>query len=261
MKLRAACLAPAADEGVSIGRQIGFMIALSGAVAALIALGVWQIERRASKNELIARLEGALTALPVDYEPPRLGSEAERQFTRVRITGEFQGSGTVKLLMATPESDRSLTRDGFGYRLFTPFKFKGGIIFVDRGFVPQSLAEAMAPPSGSISVTGMVRISQIPSAFTPFPDIKGRRFYAADIASMADAAGFAGTNTITREYIQAERSADGGWPHGQDPRALLAAIPNRHLEYALTWFGLAAVFLISGIFALRSFARKASSQS
>jgi surfeit locus 1 family protein len=61
---------------------------------------------------------------------------------------------------------------------------------------------------------------------------------------MMNAAGLTGPETVTSEYIEAEPSKQASeWPKARDPHALLAAIPNRHLEYALTWFGLAAALL------------------
>ena len=71
---------------------------------------------------------------------------------------------------------------------------------------------------------------------------------------MAKAAGLAGPGTVTSEYIEAEPSPQAGeWPKARNPRELLSAIPNRHLEYALTWFGLAAALLgVYGFFIARN---------
>jgi surfeit locus 1 family protein len=224
------------------------------ALAVLIGLGGWQLERRAWKNDLIARLEHGLSAPPSGYEPPRTNGESSLEFEHVRVRGEFLNAQTVKVLVPAPQSDRSRMADGYGYLLFTPLKFEKGIVFVNRGFVPQSLAgHAELFPEGVTTVTGIVRRPTTPRWFTPAPKPDERLFYDADIPAMAAAAGVKGNRAVTGEYIQAEPSAKAGeWPKARDPREFLAAIPNSHLQYALTWFGLAAAFLgVYGLYVAR----------
>ncbi len=100
----------------------------------LIALGVWQLQRRLWKNDLVARFEAGLAQPPAAYAPNA------GEFSHVRVKGEFLNADTMKLLTPTPEAARGKAQEGFGYQLFTPMKFSGGIVFVNRGFVPQSLA-------------------------------------------------------------------------------------------------------------------------
>jgi surfeit locus 1 family protein len=206
----------------------------------LIALGVWQFERRSFKNDLIARFEAGLSRAPSTYQ---LNAG---EFSHVRVRGEFQNPDTIKLLTPAPEAARAKTREGFGYQLFTPLKFAGGIIFVNRGFVPQSLADTPAP-AGVNDVTGIVRLPGTPNSFTPPPEPGNRLFFVPDIPDMAAAAGLKRGEAVTSEYIQAEPSPSAAqWPQPRDPRELLASIPNRHLEYVFTWFGLAAA--LAGIY-------------
>ena len=81
----------------------------------------------------------------------------------------------------------------------------------------------------------------------PGPDFAKRLFFSADIPEMANAVALSGPGTVTGEYIEAEPSPQASeWPRARDPHELLAAIPNRHLEYALTWFGLAAA--LAGVY-------------
>jgi len=220
------------------------------AFGVLIALGVWQVQRLRWKTGLISRLEQGIAAPPVPYVPPT-GKEAEdREFKHVRSIGRFRPEDSVKVFSPTPEAARGATTEGFGYLIFTPMEIEGGrTVFVDRGFAPSSLADkAMANNSdGTATVTGLIRESDKPNWFTPGADDKKRVFYASDIPSMTAAIKEDKTKMITGEYIEADATPNpGGWPLGRDPRALLAAIPNRHLEYALTWFGLAATLL--GVF-------------
>ncbi len=212
-----------------------------GAFGILIALGVWQLQRRDWKNGLIARFEAGLSKPPAAYDPAHPASEMSREFMRVRVDGEFLNAKTMKIFTPTPEAARAKTKEGFGYLLFTPLQFDGGIVFVNRGFVPQSLAATPAvAPEGKSAVTGIVRLPESPNWFTPSPEPAKNIFFDADIPAIAAAAQLAGS-AITREYIQEEpvHSAQE-WPLSRDPHELLASISNRHLEYALTWFGIAA---------------------
>ena len=221
----------------------------------LIALGVWQLQRRDWKNDLIARFEQALAKPPVPYEPPQPNAnEQRREFTRVAVTAAFEEAKTVKILVPAPEDLRAQRQDAFGYLLFTPLKIGDAVVFVNCGFAPQNLENAAEGPAGQATVTGILRLSQPPNWFTPAPDFVKRLFFSADVPEMAKAAELAGTGTVTGEYIEAEPSPQAGdWPKPRDPHELVASIPNRHLEYALTWFGLAAALLgVYGFFIARN---------
>ena len=217
------------------------------ALSTLITLGVWQLQRRDWKNDLLARFEQALSKPPILYEPPRNANERTREFARVTATGTLEDAKTVKLLVPTPEAVRGQTQDGFGYLLFTPLRLDNGTVFVNRGFVPRSVGDRGDVKGGEATITGILRLSERPSWFMPGPDLPKRLFFSADIPEMANAAAPSGPGTVTSEYIEAEPSKQASeWPRARDPHELLAAIPNRHLEYALTWFGLAAA--LAGVY-------------
>jgi surfeit locus 1 family protein len=234
------------------GRIILTLFAL-GAFGILIALGLWQLQRRDWKNDLIARFEQALSKPPIAYEPPQNANEQTREFTRVRASGTFEDAKTVKILVPVPEEARVQTQDGFGYQLFTPLKLNNGIVFVNRGFVPRSVADRGGIKGGEATVTGILRLPEKPGWFLPAPDPAKRLFFSADIPETTKAAGV-GPGTVVSEYIEAEPPPQANeWPKARDPHELLAAIPNRHLEYALTWFGLAAALAgVYGVFIARN---------
>ncbi|MBI4724901.1 MAG: SURF1 family protein, partial [Rhodomicrobium sp.] len=183
-------------------RRVLLSLLALGAFGILIALGIWQWERRVWKNDLIARFEAALSRLPIAYEPPRENGSEGHEFRRVRVSGQFENSQTVRILTATPEAARTKTREGFGYLIFTPLKFSEGIVFVIRGFVPQNLADDKSLfAEGETEVTGIVRLSGKPDWFSPKPDPAKRLFFVPDIPSMAAAANVAGDRVILSAYI------------------------------------------------------------
>lgn len=219
----------------------------------LIALGVWQLQRRDWKNSLLARFETALQREPAAYNPRKPASPKEREFARVRVKGEFLNDDTMRLMTAAPDDVSARLREDFGYLLFTPLKFPGGIVFVNRGFVPLSLANSPELIlKGETEVTGIVRLSQKPSWLTPPPNLAKHLFYGADIPAMAASSDLKG-EAIEGEYIEAEPVAGAPpWPKARDPHVLFAAIPNDHLQYAITWFALAAAVVgFFGVYIVR----------
>ncbi len=78
----------------------------------LIALGVWQLQRRDWKNDLIARFEQAPSKPPIPYQPPRNVDDRTREFARVTATGTLEEAKTVEQLVPTPEAVRAQTQDG-----------------------------------------------------------------------------------------------------------------------------------------------------
>ena len=234
-------------QPTSRGRIVLTLFAL-GAFGILIALGMWQLQRRDWKNDLITRFEQALSKPPIPYEPPRPNAdERSREFIRVKASGAFDEAKTVKILVPVPEEARAQTQDGFGYLLLQPLKLNNAIVFVNRGFAPRSVADRGDIKGGEATVTGILRVSEKPGWFLPAPDPGKQLFFSADIPEMVNAAGLSGPRTVTSEYIEAEPSPQASeWPMARNPHELLAAIPNRHLEYALTWFGLAAA--LAGVY-------------
>ena len=200
----------------------------------LIGLGVWQLNRLAWKDAIVARIEARTTAAPQPL-PPRGGWDDlkpdDYEYRRVTLTGRFDNAKEAYILRASA--------DGPVYHVLTPLALAGGgTVLVDRGSVP---AERRDPatrqagqPQGEVTVTGLMRPPEDRNAFTP-PDEPARdRFYTRDPAEIAthfqlvDAAPF---------VVDADATPNpGGWPKGGDT---IVEVPNNHFSYALTWFGLA----------------------
>jgi surfeit locus 1 family protein len=204
---------------------------------------MWQLQRRAWKNDLLTRLEANIAAEPVPWSPPQTSEAASREFKRVRANGHFRHEESVFVL--APAQGRPAGPDGFGYLVFTPLDTEQGTIVVNRGYVPDRSAIAGADSAQREKVTGIIRLPSDGGPFIPAPQPDRRLFFAPDIPAMAKAFGWDSKGSIvTTEYIEADASGpDNTWPKGRDPKELLAQIPNRHLEYALTWFGLAFTLL------------------
>lgn len=249
------------------GRRLALLLVLASlAMALLVGLGFWQLQRMEWKNALIADLERSIATDPIPYAPRVDPTSGSRQFQRVVATGRFDSGQTVHVL--TPSRGRPGVA-GFGYHVFTPLVTPKGTVIVNRGYVPtrQALASETVAlgAAAEVVVRGIIRDPDDGGGFVPKPKVEQRLFYSANVKEMAAAYGWsAQPSFITHEYIEADKTntAPGMWPEGRDPQELLARISNRHLEYALTWFGLAAtLFAVMLIYILRASRRDAGAKT
>jgi surfeit locus 1 family protein len=220
-------------------------------VLLLLALGFWQLERLEWKRALLADLARALST---DTQPLSL-AEAEaqaarepgRDFLRVTLRGSFDHSGERYLFS---------TRGGEpGWQVVTPLETPGGqLVLVDRGFVPHALRDRQKRPesliSGPVEIIGLLRKRQEPGAFTPENRPETNSWYWPDVPAMFTSLGRDPQRLAFPYLVQALPSAGGpALPRPVPPD--IAAIPNNHFAYALTWFGLAIVLIVMTLLFLR----------
>jgi surfeit locus 1 family protein len=217
-------------------------IMLALALPVLIALGFWQLDRLAWKEGLLAAIAARATAEPIEataFYDGLAGKPVQAgEYTRVTARGRFLHDKELYLYAPSPTM-------GPGYFVFTPFVLAGSqrTTLVNRGFVPEALKDpalrAQGQAAGDVNVTGLVRMPQSQSRFVPDNDPKANLWFWRDFDGMITAA-FQNSpkpEKLLPFFIDAEGAAAGGWPKGGVTELKL---PNRHLEYALTWFGLAA---------------------
>ncbi|MGA0597923.1 SURF1 family protein [Enterovirga sp. CN4-39] len=221
-------------------------IATAIALAILVTLGYWQLERKAWKEDLLAAINsrafGAAVAAPAERDWPSW-SPAQDEFRRVRLTGTFLHDREIQL-HGLAEERRGQPLQGF--YVFTPLQRPdGSIVMVNRGFVPTALrkpeSRAEAQPAGEVSVTGLLRNPEQRGWFVPANNPQRDQWFVRSIGEMAQARGL---GRVAPFYVDADNTPNpGGWPRGGQTRINL---PNDHLHYALTWFGLALTLI--GVF-------------
>ncbi|WP_332686097.1 SURF1 family protein [Bosea sp. (in: a-proteobacteria)] len=221
-------------------------------VGVLCLLGSWQLQRMSEKHAFIERLraqaEGPASAMPASAEWHSL-DPAGLDLQRVAVKGTYLDNGIagVRTTIASgPPGSRQLS--GFGRWVFQGFRLEdGATILVNRGFVPEARYASIAPASGAATVAGFLRAPEARNSFTP-ADLPGQReFYTRDPAAIAASLGL----PPAPFYLEAERQGDGMTaPAGVDVKELIGRIPDNHLQYALTWFGLALTLIgVFGAFA------------
>jgi surfeit locus 1 family protein len=210
------------------------------AFAVLIGLGSWQLQRRDWKLGLIERIEARAHGQPITLAEAkqRWRRSGDVEYSRVRATGHFLHPLEIHLY--------GLIDGEAGWKILTPFETTDGdVIFVDRGFVPEPFRDPASRPAGpvegEIELTGLARAAGAPGWFTPANQPGANRWFWRDLSTMTATLPVDAAVKTAPFMLEAEKmGVPGGWPRSG---GTLLSLPNRHLEYALTWFGLAAALL------------------
>lgn len=225
---------------------IAFSIVMLAFAGLFAGLGFWQMARLDQKLELQARVAERLESEPVALPPIEewVGFDPEiYEYRPVTVTGTYDYSGTV--LSFTSLSEANGAYEGVGYWVMTPLNLTGGgTIFVNRGFVPEGVAPTYRTggegAEGEVTLTGIARTSEAVGAFTPGPDFGNRVDWIRNIERMAAFSPGAYV-PLASVYIDLPAGAEGQLPQGGETKL---EFPNRHFEYAVTWFGLCALTIV-----------------
>lgn len=232
-------------------RSAAMLVALVAAFAVLIGLGTWQVQRLHWKEGLIASIEARIHAAPVDLQEAerRFASEGDVDYIPVSVAGTFVHSAE-RHFFAT-------WKGASGYYIYTPLRLADGrYLFVNRGFAPFDRKDAATRPQGQVEgeveLTGLARdpLPGKPSSILPDNDPAKNIFYWKDLAAMAATAGLPADATVLPFFVDAGPAPNpGGLPVGG---VTLIDLPNSHLQYAITWYGLAAsLAAVAGAWFLR----------
>jgi cytochrome oxidase assembly protein ShyY1 len=219
-------------------------------VALFVSLGVWQLQRRIEKHALIAALTERLTAEPETLPPPSQWSAlnpAHDEFRRVSFTATY-----LSRLDAMVYSSGSALREdisGPGTWAFLPARLTDGeTVAVNAGFVPNTMqdrgqqdrAVARLITNEPVMLTGYIRFPEAAGILTPAEDHGRRLWFSRDHFAMAQALGW---DNVAPFYVDLEQPVPaGGIPN---PGPLAVHLKDDHLQYAITWFGLAGAVVIA----------------
>lgn len=190
----------------------------------LIGLGVWQMQRLAWKEAILAQITERIAAAPVDL-PATAGPGAD-QYLPVTVAGRLTGT-RLQVLVSRKEI-------GAGVRIIEAFETADGRrILVDRGFLPDA-AKDQPLAAASLTIVGNLHWPSEVDSYTPPPDPKTGLWFARDVPAMA-----AALKTEPVLIVAREPTGDGIEPMPVDT----SGIPNDHFGYAVQWFSMAAVWL------------------
>lgn len=197
-----------------------------GGAAVLVALGIWQLQRLDWKQGILSQIESRIAAEPVAVPTNPLSDED--RYLPVYASGQLL-PGALHVLISQKQM-------GAAYRLIAPFALDDGRkVMVDLGFIPVEKKDDVQP-QGQLTLTGNLSWPSETDSFTPVPDTQRNIWFARDVGQMAQALNTEPVLIVARQVTPALSEVT---PLPVDT----AGIPNDHLNYAITWFSLAFVWL------------------
>jgi len=218
-------------------RRAAFAAAALIAAIGFAVLGVWQIERRAWKHELVAAVDARIHAAPVAAPGPDGWTQIDAKadgYRRVTATGSFRHDRETLV--------QAVTDRGPGYWVLTPLETPQFTLLVNRGFVPKGRSDARSRAAGNVAgpatVTGLLRVTEPGGGFLRSNDPAADRWFSRDVAAIAKARWLGRTAPY---FVDADAAPNpGGYPVGG---LTVVRFRDNHLVYALTWFALCALSL------------------
>ncbi|MGO4909074.1 SURF1 family protein [Pseudorhodobacter sp. W20_MBD10_FR17] len=206
-----------------IRRMIGPLLFGAFGIAVLVSLGVWQLQRLAWKETVLAEIDARIGAAPVGL--PAAPDVAVDKYLPVLVSGALTGE-ELDVLVSRKEI-------GAGYRVISVFETDTGRrVLVDRGFLVDD-ARGLPREARALEVEGNLVWPDEVDGYTPAPDAKTGVWFARDIPAMAVA-----LKAEPLLIVAKSETGDGIEPMPVDS----SAITNDHLNYAITWFSLALVW-------------------
>lgn len=228
----------------------GVLIVLACAFFILMALGTWQVYRLQWKEGLLADIDARTMAQPVTLAEmeQRFAEGAGVEYWPVEVTGTFHHAGERHFF--------STWKGQSGFNVYTPLMLDDGrVVFINRGFVPYDRKDAATRADGQIAgpveIAGLARdpLREKPSFIVPENEPGKNVFYWKDIAAMSATADLPKGSEIVPFFVDAGGAPNpGGLPVGG---VTLIDLPNNHLQYAVTWYGLAAALVGVALFRFR----------
>ena len=246
---------------ISRPKIVLFSLAALLAFSALIALGNWQVRRLAWKEQLIADVTSRVAASPIAAPGPEQWAGLSRDdavYRPVRITGHYDHAREVHVWFALNDPQGG-PLGGPGYMIMTPFvTTEGWQVIVNRGFVPEKLKEKASRPETLVetpqTLTGLMRFDEPKNWLSPKTDKQKNVWIVRQVGEMA---AFLGMDEERTAPYWVDLVKGQGVPWGAEAASLpqggetRITFRNSHLQYAVTWYGLAAVLAIIFLLFLR----------
>ncbi|MGN6114542.1 MAG: SURF1 family protein [Nitrobacter sp.] len=235
------------------GSGFGFGLFTLFLLAVFVGLGVWQLQRRVEKHALIAALDARLAAAPVPLPPPAQWKSLTRaadEFRRVTFTATYEQRPDVMVFSSGSAVRADIS--GPGAWAFLPARLPDGdVVVVNAGFVQNTMQDRAQQDRAvgrlvtgqPVTMTGYLRFPEVAGMLTPKPSTAKRLWFARDVGAMTQALGWSPDGRIAPFYVDLETPVPGsGIPQ---PGPLQVHLRDDHMQYAITWFTLAAAVLIA----------------
>lgn len=228
-----------------MSRSFSFILASTLGIAVLCGLGVWQLQRLAWKEALLAEIAARAETRPTTLAAALAAHDSadDIDFTKVAVSGTYLSAET-KFMIQTFNA-------GPGWQVVTPFRSSDGVVvLVDRGVVPEAMRATVATPAEPIELVGVVRRHVAGRGpFTPDNNDAANIWYWWDVPAMLALSDIPADLKVAPFVLQLlPVEGDTTFPRSQRPHADLH---NNHLQYAISWFALALVLAILAVIYVR----------
>jgi len=227
-----------------------FVAGMLGAALLFATLGFWQMERLGWKEQMIVSATQRANDAPVSVPALSSWSTLDPEsidFQPVILAGQFLDQGEARVFISLPK--KRGRHSGPGYWIVTPFELReGGVVYVNRGFVPQELAFNSgygAAPAGQLELLGVLRKPERVGAVTLEPDLAKNVDWVINPERLSTVL-FSGLGEVAPFYVNWQPAQAITLP--QPAQTGEIEFSNKHMEYALTWFALAAMTPVLLIF-------------
>jgi surfeit locus 1 family protein len=197
-----------------------------------LGLGIWQMERREWKRDILDRIAANQAAAPITLDELLRGDPLRHEYGKVKLGGTFLYDKEFFL------AARSL-KNTVGQQVVVPLRTDDGrVVLFDRGWIPQERKDparrVQGQVAGPVEVVGIVRRNQERRQFAPENVPDKNVWFHVDVPLMRKMAGAAPEPKLDTFFLDADATPNpGGLPVGGQTRF---DIPNDHLQYAITWF-------------------------
>jgi surfeit locus 1 family protein len=202
-------------------------------------LGVWQVQRLEWKKGVLEKINNNFNQpsvpLPSDFNPADVN---ENEYKKYSVRGHYLYDRELYLMMRPFEGK-------IGNHLITPFvrADTGDTILINRGWAPREYSSPIPDQIKDETVVGIMRGSEKGGSFSAVNNQQVNEWFWRDIPTMASVSG------AKEIYLEALRDPKSeGYPIGGITKV---AIPNNHLNYAVTWFSLSAALTAMTVFMIR----------
>jgi cytochrome oxidase assembly protein ShyY1 len=231
-------------------RGTGFAVFTLIMVVAFAGLGVWQLQRRIEKHALIAALTERVAAEPAPLPPASRWATLHAdndEFRRVRFIATYARAPDAMVYSAGSAVREDVS--GPGTWAFAPARLASGEpVVINAGFVANTMqdrevqdrAVAKLVTGAPVTFTGYLRFPESAGLLTLAPNPAKRLWFDRDHLAMAHALGW---GAVAPFYVDLESPApENGIPK---PGPLSVHLRDEHMQYAITWFSLAAIVAIA----------------
>ncbi len=212
-------------------------------------LGIWQLDRLEQRRAFNAQVTSMRASELLDLNASLPEDIASMEWRAVTVTGEYDFENQMAL--------RNQYSEGiYGFHLITPLQFDGGVVLVNRGWIP---AESDSLPDdwrvydepGTVTLTGQIRLGQGKPSFGGVADAlpaDGNPLWVwnnLDVTMMSPQMPY----PILPIFIQPTTQGDSEPPIPYQP--IIELTEGSHFGYALQWFTFAVILFFGYPFYLR----------